>query len=56
MDDESALINEFLDMCAESLDPDSMYAVSLAVWRLCEARHIHAELIRPWGITAPSAS
>lgn len=50
---EAATINAFLDLCAPSLDPESMGNVERAVLRLCENRNIDKGTIYPWGISAP---
>jgi len=49
---EAAAINAFLDLCAESLDPENMENVQAAIWWVCENRHIDKGLIHPWGISA----
>jgi hypothetical protein len=49
---EADIINAFLDMCAESLDPEMMGHVCDAVVDLCDARHIDQGFIRPWAVDA----
>lgn len=53
MNSETEIINAFLDICAPSLDPESMNNVAMAVWWVCENRHIDKSGVHPWGIEYP---
>lgn len=52
---ETTAINNFLDLCAPSLDPETFEHITEGIWRLCETRRLDKSLIHPWGITEPTA-